>query len=87
MLISSSAFPSEGPILLVLVSGFSGFPHQRSGCSRLRLLGQRAEDLPGRGARGVRARGGSALRGVLLLQPLHDLRRLPGGCAGPAGEA
>lgn len=72
---------------LRISAGLSPFPHQRFGHPGLRLFGQPTEDLSGRGAGRVWASRGSAVRGLFLLQPLHDMRRLPGGGAGPAGEA
>lgn len=67
-------------------AGFSGFPHQWFGDPRLRLLGQQTEHLSGCGERGVWTSCGSTLWSLFLLQPLHDMCRLPGGGAGPAGE-
>lgn len=70
----------------ILPAGFFGVPHQRFGHPRLRLVSQQTEVLSRCGARGVWASRGSAVRSLLLLQPLHDMCCLPGGGAGPAGE-
>lgn len=70
-----------------LSAGFPGFPHQWSGHSGLRLISEQTEVLPRRGEGGVRPSRRPAVRSLFLLQPLHDLCCLPGGGAGPAGEA
>lgn len=69
-----------------LSADLPGVPHQWSGHPGLRLIGQQTEVLPGRGEGGVRASRGPTVRSLFLLQPLHDMRCLPGGGAGPAGE-
>ncbi|XP_015418474.1 PREDICTED: putative sodium-coupled neutral amino acid transporter 8 isoform X2 [Myotis davidii] len=68
-------------------AGLLGLPDQWAGHPGLCRLRQWPDHLPGRGSRAVRTCHREAVRGLLHHQPAHDLRGLPQGDRGPAGEA
>ena len=70
----------------ICLLGVLGLSDQWSGDFGLCLLSQQTEDVSGCGEGGVRPSCGKALRGLLLLQSLHDLRCLLGGGAGPTRQ-
>lgn len=67
-------------------AGLLGLPDQWAGHPGLCRLRQWPGHLPGRGRRAVWPHHQEAVRGLLHRQPAHDLRGLPQGDRGPAGE-